>query len=270
VSATILTVIVLIVMWVVVLVPLLVRRAEESEEAAALWAPAMAGAALSTDQGTIEFTDHDVEPSEPAAEADTAWAASRPDRASIARATSNAGEAAAAAGSDRAGATRAARDADETAWAAAGSDRAAAARAGDDAASERVWTATDRPRAAPVRRRPAVLARRRRALAVLALLAIATAGAATVASPALWLANAASDVLLLGYLTRLRAGARNAHRARREAARREVRARSAPRPAAPAYRTTQATRRPSQVIGLDDEDPSFAQIEVRYPRAANE
>lgn len=216
-SATILTVIVLIVMWVVVLVPLLVRRAEESEEAATLWAPAVAGAALATDP------------------------------------------------------IRAETDLEGTRFAPGGAGSVGGGFAGSGAYIE----AAEPEDAGYAERRAGsgrsmVLARRRRVLGMLAMLAVATASAAVLWAPGLWLAHAVCDALLLGYLGRLRSGARRD--AEQRASRRRAAARTEQRVArtAPAAAPQPAVRRPSRPVDLDDEDPSFAQMEVRYPRAANE
>jgi uncharacterized membrane protein len=125
----------------------------------------------------------------------------------------------------------------------------------------------------PRRARATAVARRRRVLTTLALLMLGTAAGAVLWSPVLWLAQAVCDILLFAYVGKVRADARRAARRLTQARRAERSARRrthrqpvhqpAPRPAAPA-------RRPSQVIALDDEDPSFAQWDDGYPRAANE
>ena len=212
-SATILTVIVLIVMWVVVLVPLLVRRAEDTDENASLWAPAITEPAA----GATEYADAATHHT-----ADT-----RQRQYADGQGREHDGE----------------------------RGRPGDALAADRSALRRVSVSTDRA---------ATLTRRRRVLGILAALAIATATAALLSAATFWLANALCDALLLGYLGKLRADARRqAQRSVRQRPPRHPRAHIHPLPAAPA-------RRPSRPIALDDEDPYFAQLDVRYSRAANE
>jgi hypothetical protein len=111
--------------------------------------------------------------------------------------------------------------------------------------------------------RAAMLARRRRALGTLITLVVATAILAAVLAPRLWAANAVCDLLFVGYLGWLRAEAKRAAELQRRRAARQAR-----RPLAAVPRA--APKAPPQVVDLDDDDPSFAQLEEYYPRAVNE
>jgi hypothetical protein len=249
-SATILTVIVLIVMWVVVLVPLLVRRAEESEEAAALWAPVVSGAGLPTETPAAD-ADERVAVAEPAR---ALAAAGVPAEPPMRRPAGYAGEH--AVGRQELSSRRSRGFAEEHAG---GPEKVSPYRDGA---------------ARPAGGRTAVLARRRRVLTLLAVLVLATGVAAVLWTPVIWVAHAVCDLLLVGYVGTLRSGARRQaqrparlRQQQRPASVREPHPapQSAPRPVA-----NSSVRRQSQVIALDDEDPSFAQMDMRYPRAANE
>jgi|SRR5215470_4633850 len=120
--------------------------------------------------------------------------------------------------------------------------------------------------AAPVSTpRAAMLARRRRTLGTLLALVPGTAAAGVLVSSRLWLANAVCDLLLAGYLGWLRAEARRAAAARTSrAAQRAAAAPRQPTPVRPA-----ASVPPAHAVDLDDDDPSFAQLDEHYPRAVN-
>jgi hypothetical protein len=272
-SATILTVIVLIVMWVVVLVPLLVRRAEEAEEAgdqaAALWASAVAGAPVATD--SIDHTER----------AATASHAGMADRVGMdAGGTRDAGGADEYGTDQHRGALRRGdvyrADLRRGGVNRGGVDRGGVDRGGVDRGDEdeaagygNGWGAG--AARGPATGRGAVLARRRRVLAAVTVLSFASAAASVTVAPAFWLVNLGCDIMLLAYLIRLRSGARrDARRQRRATTPASHEQRVRPEQHQPRQAPPIPARRPSQVIALDDEDPSFAQLEVRYPRAANE
>jgi hypothetical protein len=81
----------------------------------------------------------------------------------------------------------------------------------------------------------------------------------------LWLANAVCDLLLAGYLGWLRAEARRAAAVRtRRATRRATAPTRQPTPVRPPASTP-----PAHAVDLDDDDPSFAQLDEHYPRAVN-
>jgi hypothetical protein len=113
--------------------------------------------------------------------------------------------------------------------------------------------------------RAAMLARRRRTLGTLLALVPVTAAAGMLVSSRLWLANPICDLLLAGYLGWLRAQARRAAVVR---TRRATRRAAAPtRQPTAVHPPTSAS--PAHVVDLDDDDPSFTQLDEHYPRAVN-
>jgi hypothetical protein len=118
--------------------------------------------------------------------------------------------------------------------------------------------------------RAAMLARRRRTLGTLLALVPVTAAAGMLVSSRLWLANAACDLLVAGYLGWLRAQVRRTavvwtpRTAQRAIA--PTRQPDPTRQADPAR--PPASTAPAHVVDLDDDDPSFAQLDEHYPRAA--
>jgi hypothetical protein len=120
--------------------------------------------------------------------------------------------------------------------------------------------------AAPVSTpRAAMLARRRRTLGTLLALVPGTAAAGVLVSSRLWLANVVCDLLLAGYLGWLRAEARRAAAVR---TRRTAQGAAAPT-SQPAPVRPPASAPPTHAVDLDDDDPSFAQLDELYPRAVN-
>lgn len=136
----------------------------------------------------------------------------------------------------------------------------------DDAPAPAVATSGSRSR---------MLMRRRRTLAALATLVTLSAVAALTLAAAWWIVQIGLDLMLTGYLVWLRAEVKRAAQRRQS---REVRMQAGwtvdevetpavpvavPRPPSP--RTTVT----AQIVPLDDDDPSFTDLEERYPRAVN-
>ncbi|HSV64815.1 MAG TPA: hypothetical protein VLJ59_02760 [Mycobacteriales bacterium] len=119
--------------------------------------------------------------------------------------------------------------------------------------------------------RVAMLTRRRRAVGVLVALVVVSGTAAALGSPVLWAAHVACDVVLVGCLVWLRAEVRRAAVARTAV----PVAPSRPWVVVAPVVVSAPARAPAsapilvQVIGLDDDDPSFAEIDERLPRAVN-
>jgi hypothetical protein len=225
-GSTILTVIVLVVMWVVVLVPMFARRNEEAEEAAA----GLGGAVRMLARGGSASRSEDDEEDVPDAAMDAAWAdeTSEVDSASEIDPPESAED-------ERDGYVVDARA--ETNERVGMGERSDAGR---------------RPMSAS---RAQMLARRRRTLGTIIMLAIITALLALGWRPRLWIVQVGLDVLLVGYLRWLR------QEVRRERARRARRAQRAARGEGVArIEVTGRDRRPSS-------NPDGPSRPVRRPAA---
>ena len=113
------------------------------------------------------------------------------------------------------------------------------------------------------------LRRRRRTLGTLFGLAVVAVPLALVVTAWAWVAQVAADLLICGYLVWLRKETRRAAERRRQQAARMEAART--RAAAPRLVQGGLSRaQPGRVVGLDDDDPTFAEIEQYTPRAVNQ
>lgn len=112
-----------------------------------------------------------------------------------------------------------------------------------------------------------MMARRRRWFGVLVTVAGACAAIALAGSPQVWSVQVIVDLLLVGYLARLRVETRRAAERRRQPIGRSA-VPSPPARSASVWSAPIQPGRPPRVVGLD-EDPALVELDQHHPRAVN-